>query len=551
MRNQIVTAHGRRPATRAELLSKDGKFNPTQRAIDVSVRRKIIVDALNTIAVPGVSIDDAIELLEIRYRKNALTPGVMDALRSAIKSGRSFIGRNTFYEWIKADKLGGRLALVPKHKGAVRAEGGWEAKALELYALPGKPSMASVHRDLCRLYAFDCTYEQVSGYLGALPTQYGKNSAARIGVHLHKQQQKPFVLRHTRNLKAGSIYMADGYRADVYLAHPLTGKTWRPEIMHVIDLKSRYLVGFAIMANESGYYVMLGWVKIFERWNHVPPILYVDNGSGYKNRFTELEDTSYYERAGVQYVIHSIPHNPKGKGHIERYHRIVRDDFLKSWQPQFYCGPDMAKEVLDKTARDIDTGKLAAPSLAQFVDAYSNWIEADYHQRLHPENKYATIAQEWAELDPIEVHATAFEMARPSEKRRVQRAAVQLHNRRYQHPDLYAWNGKTVLVEFDMLNHHAATIRAPNGQLICDAPMVQAIGVVSDSFLADMEQKALDAKVARKQKQLDEIKSRAGRVFDAEAVAVGARPALEGEAREIEAEEETLLLDLTLEGDEA
>lgn len=549
MRNSAVRAvMAQVPATRAQLISKGEVFNPTARAASVAQRRRVIVAEIRAIAVPGVSLDMAIEALELRYQKARLHPAVMDALAQTIKKGRPFISRSVLFGWVKAEKDGGKVALAPRHKGRVRVEGGWEAKAVELYNLPSKPSMAAVHRELRLVWAFDCTCDQVKNYLNALPAQLGANSAARLGKDLYKQQQRSFVQRHTRNLKAGSIYMADGYRADVYLAHPVTGKTWRPEIMHVIDLRSRYLVGYRIMAHEGSYDVMVGWAEIFERWGHVPPLIYVDNGSGFKNRLTELEDTSYYQRAGVQFVIHSIPRNPKGKGHIERYHRIVRDDFLKLWQPNFYCGPDMADEVLNKTARDIDSGKLTPPSLAQFVDAYNDWLARDYHQRPHPEDKSVTRTQEWAALEPIAPHASAAEMARPCERRKVQRASVLLHKRRYLHPDLHAWNGEEVLVEFDIFNHHSVTIRNDQGQLICDAPLVQTMGVVSDSFLADKEQKALESKLARLEKKTTEAKARAQPVIDMDAVADGAMRVLEGDWQLIEdsgSRPPPLVLDLT------
>ena len=249
------------PATRAQLLSQGG-FNPTTRAAVVAQRRKVIVDAIRAIALPGVSIDLAIDALELRYCKGLLHPAIMAALQHTIKPNRPFVSRSALYAWVAADKSGGKVALAPKHKGRVRVEGGWEAKAAELYNLPSKPSMAAVHRELRLVWAFDCTCDQVKAYLNALPAQLGANSAARLGKDLYKQQQRSFVQRHTRNLKAGSIYMADGYRADVYLAHPVTGKTWRPEIMHVIDLRSRYLVGYRIMAHEGSYDVMVGWAEI-------------------------------------------------------------------------------------------------------------------------------------------------------------------------------------------------------------------------------------------------------------------------------------------------
>jgi len=49
-------------------------------------------------------------------------------------------------------------------------------------------------------------------------------------------------IKQTKSELAASAHMADGYRADVCLAHPVTGEILQPEIMHVIDPKTR-LVG--------------------------------------------------------------------------------------------------------------------------------------------------------------------------------------------------------------------------------------------------------------------------------------------------------------------
>lgn len=482
----------------------------------------------------GASRSAVVKTLLLQAQLGELPSHLLESLQQAAVGKKSLPSRATLFEWCAKFSQGGVDAVLKKHQGGVRKEGGWESLALELYSQPSKPTMASVQRDLCRLWAYNCTYEQVSSYLSALPSHLSMLSSARIGKLLFRQQQKTFVVRHTKNLKAGSMYQADGYRADVYLAHPVTGDIWRPEIMHILDVKSRYLVGYRIMANEGSYDVMIGWAECFARWNHVPVLIYIDNGSGYKNKLTELPETSYYMRAGVQQVIHSIPHNPKGKGSIERYHRIVKDDFLKSWKPQFYCGDDMAAEVLVKTVNECKAGRLQPPSLQQFIEAYDAWLRDDYHQRPNPENKYITREQGWRELDPIPPHALVNELARPMRECKVRRASIQLLNRRYESPALYAWNMQSVLVEYDVLNHHQVTIRALSNQdWICDAPLVEAIGMVGDSFMADKEQQALLAATKRQEKKLKETQQRAGLVIDAEAVSSNALQAIEGSARQL------------------
>lgn len=531
--------HPARPATRGEII----QFNAHQKSLfersdtakkQAALNWETVVLAVDRIKGFRGSANEAVRLLLNRAEDGDLEPHVANAL-SAVAVGKDkkpgrLPTRSTIFEKLKAYKDDGLDGLIKEHKGRIRQEGGWEGLALELYSQPSKPDISAVHMKLVGTHKQKCSVDQVRAYLRALPATLGQMSPARIGRDLYKQTQAKYIERCTANLLPGDIYMADGYRADVYLSHPLTGKIWRPEIMHIIDLRSRVLVGYRIMMHEGSYDVMIGWAECFARWDHVPPLLYVDNGSGYKNKLTEIEETSYYFRAGVQQVIHSIPHNPKGKGHVERFHRSVKDRFLKLWKPEFYCGTDMADEVLNRVVREVKAKRLTLPSLAEFITDYEAWID-EYNHGPHPEEKSKTRWEIWAELQKIHPHATARQIARPSETRTVQKASVLLNNRRYRSAELHQWNRLEVKVEYDILADKEVVIRTVKGELICTAVCVEKIGIVGESFMDDKRTKALAAAVGRKEKDIAEIKARAGLLIDAEAVAVGGMEALEGEAK--------------------
>ena len=529
--------------TRRELVVSAGAHEverlPAERQSIVRAKERVCAHLMSKEAL-GVSLNTAVrnlllkaELGEVRSTADAL---VLESLNQVACGEKKFPSRSALLAWVKAFKERGVEGLASGHWLRQRKTRGWEQLAVEIYSAPGKPSMAAVARDLVRKHGFEVSVDQVRDYLAALPVHLGERSAARLGKHLFKQTETPFVRRDSEALLAGDIYMADGYRADVYLAHPMTGDIWRPEIMHVIDIKTGFLVGFRIMANEGTYDVMLGWAEIFARWDHVAPMVYVDNGSGYANLLAADDTVGYYKRAGVQRVIRSLPKNARGKGNIERYHRVVRDDFLKTWQPPFYCGPDMAKDALDETTRLLKAGKLTPPTLAQFVAAYTAWLAEDYHRRPARDDKKLSRAQAWGQLCPIPPHASAAEIARPCVERTVMRASVRLHNREYGHPDLIGWNRRVVRVEFDVLAHGSVTVRDLDGHLICDAPLIKTIGIVSDSLIEDARQKALIDATKRLEKKLVEQKARAGQLVDADAMADGA--ALPGMAtRLLEADE--------------
>lgn len=541
-----------RPATRGEVIKLSAATRTTwelatDRAKSIAMTRETLVLSVEAEMRLGCSQTLAVDLVLCRVVDGTASPRVIEAARSVAKGGRNSPTRSTLCEWAKSYREQGVSGLLPEHKGRVRLEGGWEGMALELYSQPSKPDMSAVHRMITEVHGIACTYDQVRNYLNALPANLGKMSPARIGKKLYRLTEKAWVERCTTNLLPGDVYMADGYRADVYLAHPMTGDIWRPEIVHIIDLRSRMMVGYRIIAHEGAYDIMISWAETFERWGHVPPLLYVDNGSGYKNRLTQDESSSYYARAGVQFVVHSLPHNPHGKGHIERYHRIVKDDFLKLWQPEFYCGDDAASDSLNRVVTDCKAGRMQPPSLAAFVEAYNDWI-VRYNNRPHPEDKTRTRLEIWNELSPIPPHASAREIARPAVKRTVRRAKVEMMGRRYSHPDLHAWNHQEVLVEFDILSDGVVSIRSLKGELVCDATKVASRDVLSTSFVEEKRQQAVVNATKRLEKKIEEQKARAGLLIDADAVADGANNTLEGQTRFLDNnpnDDDPLVLELT------
>ena len=335
------------------------------------------------------------------------------------------------------------------------------------------------------------------------------------------------------------MYVADGYCADVYLAHPITGDIWRPELTVAIDLRSRCIVGWRADEHEATTAVQNMWAECFAHWNHVPPILYVDNGSGYKNKLMDDELTGFYSRAGVQQIIHAIPGNPHGKGWIERTFRIVKDDFLKLWKPAFYCGTDAAPENLRRVVNECKNKRMTPPSLAEFTEAFNAWI-VRFHNRPHPEDKTVTRAQLWSQLVPIPPAATLPELKRQAVTLTVRRAAITQSRRTYGHPNLHAFNGKKVVLEYDLMDDNIAVIRDLDGRWICDAHLINNRHAIANNRLEEKRIGRTNHALKRLEKKMDEQRARGALVIDADAIAEAAAPLM---LPEPEQHEETLVID--------
>ncbi|NTZ82379.1 DDE-type integrase/transposase/recombinase [Burkholderia metallica] len=526
------------------LRARDPWREATDRARQVAMWRETVVTYVHDMMKEGVTQNNAVALLLERHAADRLHNHFAVALAGSAKAGRTAPSRSAICQWCALHREGGVVALLPEHKGRVVEAAGWWGPALEYFNAPSKPDMAAVHRRLTEVDGFTVSYDQVRNYLTGVPSMIGRNSPARIGKNLYRLTEKAFVRRSTENALPGDVYVADGYRADVFLAHPVTGDIWRPELTVALDMRSRFPVGWRADEHEGTYAVQNMWAECFARWNHVPPMLYVDNGSGHKNVLMSDEMVGFYARAGIQQVIHAIPGNPHGKGWVERFFRTVKEDFLKLWMPEFYCGDDMAKEAKDRITREVKAGRIQLPSLAQFADAFNAWLDR-YANRPHPEDKHVTRAALWAQLTPIPPHANVTELKRQAVLLTVQRAAVQHGKRAYMHPELHAFNGQKIVMEYDLMDDAVAVMRTQDGRWICDAHLIRAIDAIAPNRLEEKRQARASDAIKRLERKMEEQKARAGLVIDAEAVADGAMLASTTDAV-LDANDEPLLLDLTL-----
>ena len=509
-----------RAATRTEVIRGDQITldKSTKKSRETAINRDIICNAINELIAGAGTLTAAVELLLGRAVDGVLPVHLNNTLKAAAAGSSVYPSRSSLCLWYKNRRDGGLHNLIAKHTGRARNEGGWEALATDLYNQPSQPAMASIHKKLTEEHGYTCSYAQVLAYINALPAQLGKNGPARLGKNLHRLTKAGFVRRTTENLRPGDIYVADGYRADVYLAHPMTGDLFRPELTVSMDLRSRFIVGWRADEHEGSFAVQSMWAETFAKHGHVPPLLYVDNGSGYKNSFVDDEVSGFYARAGVVQILHSIPGNPHGKGWIERFFRTMKDDFLKNWRPEFFCGHEMAAEVRNKMVVEVKAKRLTPPSVLQFSEAFNDWLER-YHARPHPEEKSISHAGLWAGLVAIPPALSVLELKRQAVQLTVRRASIKHKKREYKHPDLYAFNDQLVLLEFDLMDNRIGTVRTLDGIWICDATLITPIDVVPVNRMDEKRITRTTDAVKRLEKKIVEQQARGGQLIDATTLA--------------------------------
>lgn len=425
----------------------------------------------------------------------------------------------TLKRWLGAYKKQGKAGLLPSHTGRQRVDYGWEARAIELYNIGGKPDPADVAFRLIGEGFEGVTSGKVNAYIKSLPATLGKNSPARIGKHLHKLTKQNYRERHMDDLQVGDVYAADGHTVDCYVAHPDTGGLFRPELTVFLDLKSRYPVGWWISESESTTTTLFALSNALTTHNHTPAFIYVDVGSGYKAKLMTDEVTGFYAKFDIQ-PIFALPGNPHGKGWIERFFKTIRNRHDKFFDDGMaYCGDDMAPEVNRRLSTDLRSGKRKVRSLAEYIESLKAFFAQYVNTPMQKALDGKTPAEVFAGLQRVELGSPIDAVARPSLMRMVRRQSVTIDKRRYFHDSLALFDGKVVRIEYDLHDDSHVWISAEDGRFIATADITERIGVVSISRLEDQKVKRAQGQVKRLQKHMDEATARAGTVIDMDAVA--------------------------------
>jgi len=452
----------------------------------------------------GASANHVAALLHTRCKANALDA----AQASALVALKEIPSVPTLKRWLSAYKREGKVGLLPKFTGRVRQEYGWEMRAVALYNIPSKPSMSAVALQL-RKEGFDTASEKrVSSFLRALPATVGENSPDRVGRHLHRLRRQRYQPRDPSSLQVGEVYAGDGHTIDCYVAHPNTGRPYRPELTAFIDVRSRYITGWYLSDAESAVSTLFALSHALRGNDHVPAWLYLDRGAGWRARMLNDEATGFYQRFSIE-VIGALPGNPHGKGWIERWFRTVRDHHDKFFAGgMVYCGNDMAQEINRRLTTDIDAGKRKLPTLENYHASLARYIDEYNNTPLEDALDGKTPAQVWQGLQRVPVSLPAEAVVRPRERRAVRRQMVELHKRMYFHDALSLYDGKRVVVEYDLHDDRTVWVFDDRDRFICAPQLVSTIGVLPTSRLEEQRDKRLAGQVKRLQRAADEAVAR-------------------------------------------
>ncbi len=128
---------------------------------------------------------------------------------------------------------------------------------------------------------------------------------------------RTYVKRDTSKLKNNDVWVGDGHSLKMKVAHPEHGRPFTPELTVIMDIASRYIVGWSLSYSEST--IAVADALRYGMVNHgIPAIYYSDNGDGQTNKVLDDDLTGILPRLGVHHET-GIAGNPQGRGIIERF----------------------------------------------------------------------------------------------------------------------------------------------------------------------------------------------------------------------------------------
>lgn len=451
-----------------------------------------------------------------------IAPAALEIANDRSGGDRS-ISLRTLQRWMKAHMEVGVGALAPVSTKEQQGLPLGFAEFLRYYALPTKPCATEAldqYRKQLSDRSRDLTIEQVRYTLAKKLNNIEKH-VGREGLSTLKARLA-YVQRSTENMWPTTIYTADGKTFDAEVAHPVSGKPFKPEITSVVDVATRRCVGFAISLKENVIAVTEA-LRLACVEHGIPAIFYVDRGPGYKNKTFDSDVTGMMGRLSIT-KMHSLPYNSQARGVIERFNGSVWNPLARTLPT--YLGEEMdreaAKAAHQQTRRDIRVfghSRLLTP----WEDFRQKCIEAiaDYNAKPHSslpkfedpatgKRRHMSPNELWADhvangFEPVPVEPELVDdLFRPYETRVVRRAQIEWNNNVYFHLDLEPLHGDRVMVGYDFADAQHVWVREIDrtdgvempGALICIAEFGgNKVDYVPKSFQQAAEEKRTRGRV--------------------------------------------------------
>lgn len=552
---QVFAAQKPEPSTGIEATPKErADLGLTEKQRAVKCARASILKLIEQLQQEaGLSKEGAIRLYIEWAATGQLDPQQrqqLDLARDKRGSDGAVPGYRTIQRWSNAEDL------APKPKSQLKHPV-WAYDFLIQYRRPQKPTMKAAYRAFCAEWEGEPpSYWAVHRYVSRLPKILVEKG--RMGPREIKAL-KPFVRRTFEDLWPNDVWSADGHTFDAEVQHPFHGQPFRPEITGIIDIATRYMVGFSVTLKESAL-TTADALRHACQLSGIPAIFYVDNGSGYANHLLKAESVGLLSRLGIE-VKHSLPYNSQARGVIERSHRTIWVSLAKKLPS--YMGAEMDPEAKKKFFKESRTGdKNGIKRLPIAWQAFMRLCEdaiSEYNQRPHgglprytdpvtgKRHHFSPAQYRQSRIETIpdyehhELDAQCIDtLFRPREVRTVNRCEIRLFGNRYYSKDLVDYHGEPIQIGYDIHDAQRVWVYDEDGLFIARAEFQ---GNAQSYYPIPVIEQARDKRAAARKKNaervIEEIEAERKGNPALEAIPAAELPGMRSVAKRIEEREST------------
>lgn len=468
---------GKTETSRQIATTETTNLTARQRQV-MEARAALLLEIDRRAMIGGMSVTAAVRSLAHDSEAGRLdaTLAAACAVANDRSGGKPIVRERILFAWRSAKAAGGVAALAPIPTKTAQDLPKWFRDFMARYAKPGKPKVARVLAEWQRAEP-DRTlpsYQQVRRTLDKLGTV--DRMRGREGAQALKARQA-FTARDASDLLPTSVYLADGKTFDAEIAHPIHGQPFRPELTTIVDAHTRRIVGWSAALDESAVAVSDA-LRVACMHCGIPAIFYTDRGPGYVNDAMDAPLTGLLGRLGIT-PMRALPYNSQAKGIVERlnheWSHLARDYAT-------YISRDMDREA-KKAAHQQTRRELKTTGTSRLLPRWDDFLLAaastigTYNSRPHRglprivdpitgKRRHMTPDEAWEAafargFEAILVtKSEADDLFRPWAVVRTRRALVTWLKNSYFAPELEAYDGKDVILAYDIQDASRVWVRA-------------------------------------------------------------------------------------------
>lgn len=466
------------------------------------------------------------------------------------------LSRDTLNKWIHLKKERGSYAPIKPEKDiSVKP---WHVVAIELRKRPQGSSLKWLHEQLAVVWnqawgeipSYHAIYRFFKHQFSQLDQIKGRWTGSQL------RSKKFYQHRSREGLVPAQEVHADGWNTHFTAPHPVTGEFVTYEVWHFHDVATRYVPAPGIGLTENFEVISKG-LENFIREFGIPLITQFDSTKIVKDsdKFTKHPILSLEERIGFTVVHPKEVGNSQANGICENFNISYLDKRAKELAT--YQNPKSMDELSFKRVKKITVEMVKAESQGDLLlrdqlkreaartgkgmvfdscQQAIEWIERvvnEFNDKPHRElpkvrcpatgrMRHQTPREALAEFrekgwepvllgDTPEAHELALVDAfRPRKIVKVTRETVSPYGgMRFKNKEVLGhWNGKHVVVTYDIHEWKSVRVADLNGEFICMAEFVEATGYRAVTAYEDAEQKRAKSRIKLREKQIDQIRAR-------------------------------------------